>query len=115
MKNASSKCSFNFIISPSIFLIFVCFKLPPALASKYTGRLLDGVRETQYGGLFGIVAEVWGEIVDVEIEIALFVGGDEAEFVDSRATPRKYRKVVGLGKAIGLRNWSDILEGGMRL
>ena len=96
-------------MSPSIFLILVCFKLPPRLASRYIGRFFDGVRDMRYGS-FGIAAEVVCEGVDVGVEIASFVRLGVAGLVDSLATPRKRRKVVALGRAIGLRNWSDIAE-----
>jgi hypothetical protein len=76
--------------------------LPPRLVNWYTGRLLDGVRETRYGDLvvdFAVPADAGsvGVVADVAAAVWVWVAGSEAAVVRVRrhATGSKVSRLAG--------------------
>jgi hypothetical protein len=62
--NVDSNCFLNVSTSPPSFRTRVSFKLPPDLASWYTGRPCVGVRVTVYGSDAFRISEEAGFVVD---------------------------------------------------
>lgn len=79
---------------PSMRRTLVCFRFPPRLDRRYTGRLFVPVRSTRYG-----LAAAGVEEVDV---------AEEVIDVEALAIPRKRVTVDGLGRPSGRRNGIDI-------
>jgi hypothetical protein len=84
---------------PSMRRSFVCLRFPPRLDNRYTGKLFVVVRLTRYGFARPDIADGAAGVV-----------AGAAAVVETLATPRKWLRVEGRGRAMGRRNGSIIGE-----